>query len=348
MGQTYAKPRDGTGAWTLGWSITRDGWSRVLSYPASAMLSLFALTMTLILSPIWGLAFGTMGWLDARAHLTEEGPIALGRVLAPAAARAQFRDGIFKGLWRVHKLSAASLGLHLGPATLTLLPAAALYYLMWPAARQVPYPAASFALLFPAGVAGITALMLVLHALLLSYRHLAEVPSHRLGTAFAAVGRAWRQALTDRAAVFGSTLLLVVTAVAIGALVFANIWIAGRLEVAPGIVQLWASLIGAALFAAVALEVVSQWADTQSLRPPLAEDGFSVSAWFTSWVADLGQWLNQRSTVELGVALCVLGGAAALALFGMEGQLTESWVALGWFVATTGTLALMWHDRRKA
>ena len=77
------------------------------SNPERAIILVAGAILTGLCWPIWGILHTWAGWHKCRARMEADGVAALGEVLAPDQALHDYRDGIWRGLFRVHAGSIA-------------------------------------------------------------------------------------------------------------------------------------------------------------------------------------------------------------------------------------------------
>lgn len=338
---------------TLGASLPRlAGAARAIAQePVTTVAWLLALAVAVVLTPIWGSAFVIMGWLAARSRMRTEGLAGLGEALAPSLARHQFRDGVWRGIWRAQKLGFAFALVQLPTSLLALTPAAIAFGLFAP--TQATFGGALgllTAYLVPCLVA-LACLVVILAESLVAYRILAvSGPDYSLGVVFRAVGAAWKATLAQASTLVGVTFGVLATALGVGIIVGGSGWLADLLELGGGvlIVVQWTGVVGGLFFVGLVLETLADWSDDVNIAAVPTGEHFSFSAWFSGWLQSAVNWFAGKGVVSVGLVLILALGVLTSGVALVTGQNLVSWVGLGWFAVTAAVLVMLQRQRSQA
>jgi hypothetical protein len=254
-------------------SIATAGRSRIdaaikalIAAPMRAIGLVAATILVAIVSPLWGFIHPMAGWHKCRARLAADGLSSLGEVLVPDQAILDYKDGIWKGLYRVHTSSIGFAVLQLPVMILLLVPVIIAQILFDPVGDSFVRGNRDLAQLFTDGVPGIVALSsftIIFGQTMLATRVLGQVPpSHPLGTSYVATSAAWRGALKDPAPLISIGILTSVVGLIGGLFGFINNLIAEELElVGGGAPQLWINILLVIVAGAVLLEALGKWSE---------------------------------------------------------------------------------------
>lgn len=322
----------------------------VLARPLLSLAWVAGLAAAVVVGPVWGAAFAFMGWLAARERMADEGLAGLGAVLAPPQAARQYDRGLFGGVWRAQKLGLA-IGAVTAPTTvLALAPAAIASALLAPSAAMLPGDAALVVgTAAPAALALTGAVLVAAHGILL-HRLLAAVgPDYTVGLVARASAAAWRTTLRDGKALAALAAGAVAIAVAGGAFVYANMKLAGWLELGAGslVVATWTGGLAAALAITIVLEALAAWAEDTDTEPFATTRGFSLSDAIVGWLAHVTGG-GAKGLVAVGVFAAALAGLASSFGAVAAGWSASSLPALGWFAATLAALVVLHLHGRKS
>ena len=102
-----------------------SAFNRLRHNPGYAVGIVLGSVLALQMSLVWGGLHTWAGWHRMRARLLDDGFVAFGEVLAPAGALHDFRDGIWRGLWRVHGGTIGFIILQMPIVAIIMLPSRA-------------------------------------------------------------------------------------------------------------------------------------------------------------------------------------------------------------------------------
>jgi len=318
--------------------------------PAYALGLLLGAVLAVGMAAIWGCPHTWAGWHRMRARLLDEGYIALGEVLAPSGALHDYRDGIWKGLWRVH---GACLGFGILQA-----PIIGLMLIPWEVTQALFAPVASaygghpqMAQFVGAGIpafflVGAVAIILAQH--LIAFRLLADIQSpYKLGTLFAVTGESWRRTLSHGQTVVSLAILAGLGAGLGYAFATVNVWLGEAAQLhGPHTLQLWIYFAVVVVFGGLFLEALGALAVEESATMSTPNQPYSFTQWLVAWLSDVFAWLMDRGLTYIGVgAVFVVGISAAKQAFS-DGVIFAdgSWGGLGWFVAAAVILLHLRKD----
>ncbi len=254
-------------------SIATAGRSRIdaaikalIASPIRAVGLVAATFLVAIVSPLWGCIHPMAGWHKCRERLAADGLSSLGEVLVPDQALLDYKDGIWKGLYRVHTSSIGFMVLQLPVIVLLLVPVAITQILFNPVSESFARGNQDLATLFGQGAPGIVALSsftIIFGQTMLATRVLGQVPpSHPIGTSYVATSAAWRGALKDPNPLISIGILTSVVGLIGGLFGFVNDIVAEKLELLGGSApQLWIQLLLAVVAGAVLLEALGKWSE---------------------------------------------------------------------------------------
>lgn len=315
--------------------------------PLAAVIWVLALLLVPVLGLVWGGVFTLIGWVSARERLKKEGLVALGEALAPPVARAQLDGGLFRGLWRFHKLSLSVALVQLPAMVLAFAPAAIVYALLMPVQAALPAIEGRVVAAVIPGLLGFGALVVIAAQQLVLLRVLAASgPDYSIGAVFRAAGAAWAVALADLGLLAGVALGALAACLAAGGLIGLSAWLGSLLALggASMVILVWTAALAVVSVSAVLLEALASWAAAAAVVPVRDPAAFSFSRWASQWIASITTFLSSRGVRGGIVLLC---SAAAIFTAGaaiVSGQNFTSWVGLGWFTVSAGLLVLL--DRR--
>lgn len=335
----------------VGVRIVRASATEVARRPVEAVALVLAAIMTALVAPLWGATLTWLGWLETRERIGADGVISLGSTLAPQRARDQYRDGVWRGLWRVHGVSVAFAFVQAPVILLIMVPAAVVYVLFSTLGPIYPPGIASTVITFAVPVpVAIACLTIAAGEAVLAYRMLRAVRGpYSVGLMFRITGAAWQTTLGHVAtlASLGITLALgvVVAGVVVGLLVF----VADLLALGGGqmVITLWLAIFLGVLATAVELEAIASWAEGVTLPKIDETKCWSFTDWLWSWLGSVFGWFAKQGMVAVGTGACLviglLTGVVALA----TQQVFTSWVGLGWFTVTAAVLVTIRLAERK-
>ena len=335
--------------------------------PGYALGLVVGAIMAIAVAPAWGALHPWAGWHRMRARLESEGFIALGEVLAPEGALADYKDGIWTGLWRVH---GATLGF-------AILQAPIVFLLLqpWDQAQQLFSPVADaygkhpeMANLIRDGIPAfflVSAVSVIFAQQLIAFRMLGGLRGpHKIGTMFKVTGASWRETLGSTQVVISLSILAGLVA-AIGiAFGGVNEWLADAAHLRPSIIGDWIQkavmLVAGSLF----LEAFGRLSSEADCSVDTPAQPYSFTAWLLGWISQVYGWLVSRGLRIIGIgavfsvglvtALDSINGFKALEEFFDDGPFEAilalqgggafadgSWGGLGWFVAAAMILLHM-------
>jgi hypothetical protein len=317
------------------------------AYAVGLVVGAFA---AVVMSAVWGGLHTWAGWHRMRARLLDEGFVALGEVLAPDGGLHDYRDGIWRGLWRVH-------GACLGFAILQA-PIIALVLIPWEVTQALFVPVASaygqhpdMAQFVGMGIPAfflVSALAIVLAQHLIAFRLLGQIQSpYKLGTLFVVTGESWRRTLN-----YGQTVVSLAILAGLGAglghvFSMVNVWMgeAAHLHF-PDTLGLWVYFAVALVFGALFLEALGALSTEEDATVSTPVEPYSFTSWLTAWLSDVIAWLLDRGLTIIGVAAVFGVGLTVAKDTIMTGAAFDdgSWGGLGWFVAAA---LILLHMRRQ-
>lgn len=336
-----------------GVGIVRQATAEVARRPIDAAALVLAALMTIVVAPLWGATLAWLGWLGTRERLPADGVISLGEVLAPRRAREQYRDGVWRGLWRVHGISLAFAVVQVPILLLVLAPAAVAVVLFAPAgpvfaANETVAMAVMYGVPLPVAIA---CGAVVAGEAVLAYRLLRSLGGpYSLGLIYRVTGAAWRVTLEHIATLVGLGFTLALGAVVFGAVVGGLAYLAGVLALGAGqlLIMMWLGALLAVVVIAVALESIARWADSVALPTVDRAGSYVFTDWLWSWLGSVFGWFAKQGMIAVGTGACLvvglLTGIAALA----TGQVFTSWVGLGWFAVAAAVLVTIRLAERKS
>ena|GEM_PF-3151911 len=328
------------------------------SNPERAIILVAGAILTGVCWPIWGILHTWAGWHKCRERMEADGVAALGEVLAPDQALHDYRDGIWRGLFRVHAGSIAFVLLQAPIMVIAGVPyaiAQALFAPVGMAYTSQPELAMVISVGIPA-VVGIGMGTVVFGQQLLAFRVLGSIkPAHRTGTAFHATGASWRGAAANIRPLVSMGLLTSLVAGAGGAVAFINVKIASELEIrSAATIGLWIAIALGILVVALLLEALSTWADECDTTLDLPAEPYSFTAWLIAWIVFL--W-NGAYAIVARILNWIIGKARLLAvgtvvfvlvMVGLEGTSGAfddgAWSGLAWFLGAAGLLLYLRHQ----
>lgn len=333
-------------------SRLRSAIVEVAEAPLPSLLSALSLVLVVILAPIWGSAYAAIGWMESKRRLQREGLAGLGSVLAPEIGRAQYRDGLWSGIWRAQKLGLSVLLIELPTVVLALLPAAAVYALIKPAAMLFEM---EVALALEYGVPGIIALLslvIVNAQVMLMLRILAEARGERsIGLVFRASAESWEATLAQTKHLLGLGFGFLALAILSGVLVGGSLELAKELGVmgAFQVILMWTGTVAIAFLSATTLTALFSWTEDVRIESLVASSGdFSFTRWLQAWLSGALRWLSEQGVITVGIGACLIVGTLTGLVALVTGKNFESWVGLGWFAVTAATLVVLNGQRRHA
>lgn len=289
---------------------------------------------TLIAGPatlVWGIHPGP-GWHRMRERAATEGLVALGEVLAPAQGRADYADGIWKGLWRVHGAAVGFGLLQLPVILVAAIPIAAISFPLTGAASLFytrPLLAGFIGSL--SAIVALAAALVVAGQAAVAYRHLGALsPPHRLGTLFHAHGVAWQDTLRHMPNLLGLIGVGLLSALAAGGLVAVNILLARAVGIERlDVVAQWSGTGAGLLWFALQVELMGRWSTAVASEIEAPTAPYSFGDWIVSWLGQVWDWLSGAGTLILAVACCMVV-ALTMAVQAVAGG--AALVDLVWFV----------------
>lgn len=317
--------------------------------PITTIAWLAALLIAVVLAPVWGSAFVIMGWLGARLRMRKEGLTGLGDALAPSLARQQYKDGVWRGIWRTQSLGLAFTLVQLPTTLLAFVPAAIVFGLF--STASIP---GEMGLVIGYVIPGLVALacaVVVLAQNITAYRILAvSGPKYTLGLVFGAVGEAWKLTLSQARLLVGLTAGLLLTAIAGGVLVGLSAKLAEVMQLGMRqlVVITWTGGLVAVFFSGLVLESLASWSDELEIEPIRAQAPFSFSAWLTAWLTWAVKWLSEQGVISVGLVACLVIGVLTSMVALVTGKNFESWFGLGWFAVTAAVLVILNRQRSHA
>jgi hypothetical protein len=331
------------------------------SKPVHAIGLVAGAFLTVVVAPLWGCVHAWAGWHKCRARLDVDGLAALGQVLAPDQALADYRDGIWRGLFRVHSATFAFCLLQAPILAIAVIPVLVAQILFGPVAlayTSQPALAAAIAVGVPAAVAlGVFTIVFGQHLLALKLLG-AQQPPHRLGTVFHATGASWRSASNNLQPLVSLGLLTAFVGAIGGAVALINVKVADALKIQSAeTIGLWIIVAVSVVVFAMLLEALSAWADDADRGMTKPANPYSFIDWFFSWllflwngtyrlVARLLNWIIGKAQL-LAVGTVVL----VVVLVGIDGTSEAfedgAWSGLAWFLGAAGLLLYLVHQESK-
>jgi len=317
--------------------------------PFTTIVWVAALAISVVLAPVWGGAIVVMGWLAARHRMRTDGVSGLGDALAPELARHQYRDGVWRGIWRTQSLGIAVLLVQAPTTLLAFVPAAVVYGLF--STASLPGTAGLVIGYVVPGLVALACAVVVLAQNLVTYRILSNSgPDYSLGIVFRAVGAAWNATLSQARLLIGLTIGLLLVAVAGGVFVGLSAKLAEALQL--GLRQLvvitWTGGLIGLFFTGLMLESLAAWSDELDVDAATAEAPFSFTAWLTEWLTWGASWLSNKGVISVGLVACMLVGVLTSVVALVTGKNFESWFGLGWFAVTAAVLVILERQRSHA
>lgn len=318
--------------------------------PGYALGLLIGAVVAMVMASVWGCPHTWAGWHRMRSRLLDEGYIAMGEVLAPKGALHDYRDGIWKGLWRVH---GASLGFAILQA-----PIIGLLLIPWEAAQMLFEPVAGAYARHPQmaqfvgdGIPAfflVGALAIISAQHLIAFRLLGHISSpYRLGTLFAVTGESWRRTLVHGQTVVSLAILAGLGAGLGYAFGIVNVWLGEAAHLhGPQTLQLWIYFAVVVVFGGLFLEALGALSTEDSEVMSTPAQPYSFTEWLLSWLSDVMAWLLDRGLTTIGVAAVFLVGVGAAKQALTDGVIFAdgSWGGLGWFVAAA---VILLHLRKE-
>jgi hypothetical protein len=339
-----------------GKSRAQDALKRFGATPMHAVGLVLASLIACLVSPLWGLLHPWAGWHRCRARLDADGLAALGEVLAPRQALNDYKDGIWRGLFRVHAGSLAFVLLQAPILAIAVVPVGLAVVLFAPVAGAYPTSSALQAL-FIQGVPALVALgvfTVVMGQHMLAYRILGSTQKpHRLGTCFHATGASWRAALKSADTLASLGLLTVLVAGAGGAFALLNVKVAEELGIlVPETIGLWIAVALGIMVGALLLEALGEWSEKAQIDFQPAAEPYSFVDWFVNWIwhgiiVPVFLWLKGPGLAVVCIGLVVVVGVM-VGKSGISGAFDEgAWSGLAWFLSCAGILLFLRHQQQK-
>jgi hypothetical protein len=263
-------------------------------------------------------------------------------VLAPERSRAEFKDGVWRGLWRTHGVSLAFFCVQAPAAVVVMLPALGLSWLLRDSAGtlQTALLAQVVGIVLP-GMLLLASAAVVLGQAMLVWRRIGTQSGRlSLGVIFALSASSWPVALAEAGALIGIGLGLGGLA-AIGAgVVYGVVWGLAKADalLVADMVSLWIAALMAAVVGGAFLETLGRWVEDQALGAVNAKQAFVFSAWLQGWLSEVVGWFARKGMVAVGAGGCLVIGLVVALLTVRHGELFTSWVALGWFGVAAAVL----------
>ena len=300
-----------------GKSRAQDALKRFGARPMHAVGLVLASLIACLVAPLWGLLHPWAGWHRCRARLDSDGLAALGEVLAPRQALDDYKDGIWRGLFRVHAGSLAFVLLQAPIMAIAVVPVCLAVLLFAPVAGAYPTSSALQAL-FSQGVPALVALgvfTVVMGQHMLAYRILGSTRKpHRLGTCFHATGASWRAALKNADALASLGLLTVLVAGAGGAFAIVNVMVAEELGIlAADTIGLWIAVALGIMVEALLLEALGEWSEKVQVDFQPSAEPYSFVDWFVNWlwrgiIVPVFLWLKGPGLAVVCIGVVVVVG----------------------------------------
>jgi hypothetical protein len=313
--------------------------NRLRHNPGYALGLVFGSILAIGMSIVWGCLHTWAGWHRMRDRLLDEGFIALGEVLAPVGALHDFRDGIWRGLWRVHGGCIGFCILQLPIIGILLLP--------WELAKSLFGPVAGaysghpqMAQFVGEGIPAfflVSAISIIIAQHLIAFRLLTRIPSpFKLGTLFVVTGESWRRTLYHGQTVISLAILAGLGAglgIAFGQV---NVWLGESAQLfRPETLSEWILFAIVVTFGGLFMEAVGALSieEDDTVSTPL--EPYSFTAWLVSWLTLVIDWLMGRGLSIIGVSAVFAVGLMATKQAVSDGVIFAegSWGGLGWFVA---------------
>jgi hypothetical protein len=309
--------------------------------------------LAVLVMPLWGGVHPWSGWQKCRDRLPTDGLEALGEVLVPDRALEDYKDGIFRGFFRVHASTASFLLLQAPILWVLLVPSDLAEGLFRPVgdAYAFNHDLASF---FYNGVPmlfAFAAVIILVGQSLLAVRILGRARApHPIGTTFAAVGAAWKQTLKDPRPLVSIGILTALIGIAGKIFATLNDRAAEELHLqgsnAPGV---WIMLALLIIVGAVLLESLGRWSEENTVELAPANAPYSIVEKITQEEIPAGiQWLRDAAVrfVELTGLVIVLYFLAytTMELFYLVKHREDAnaelgdWRFLAWFIVAAGLL----------
>jgi hypothetical protein len=325
----------------------------LISDPLKAIGLVAGAILAVLVMPLWGGVHPWTGWQKCRERLPADGLEALGEVLVPDRALEDYKDGIFRGFFRVHASTASFLLLQAPILGVLLVPSILAKDLFRPVGDAYAFndDMASF---FYDGVPMLfcfAAVIILVGQSLLAVRILGGVPAtHPIGTTFAAVSAAWKQTLKDPRPLVSIGILTAL--IGVGGKIFATLNDRAAEELllqgstAPGV---WIMLAILIIVGAILLESLGRWSEENTVELALANAPYSIVEKLTQEEIPAGiQWLRNAAVrfVELTGLVIILHFLAytGMKLFYLvkdreaDGAELGDWRFLLWFVVAASLL----------
>ena len=248
---------------TAGRSRINAAIKAVIAAPMRAIGLMSATILVFLVFPLWGFLHPMAGWHKCRERMAADGLTSLGEVLVPDQALLDYKDGIWRGLYRVHTSSFGFVLLQMPVIILLLVPVFIAQILFTPVGDAYPADFAQAFQMGPPGVVALSSFTIIFGQTLLATKVLGMVPpSHPLGTSYVAISASWRGALRDPNALISIGLLTSIVGAIGGGFGFINDTLAGTLELAGSDAPMtWILVLVAVVASAVLLEALGQWSD---------------------------------------------------------------------------------------
>ena len=288
------------------------------------------------LTAVWGIHAWT-GWHRMRTRLQADGFTAFGEVLAPSSALHDFRDGIWRGLWRVWGSTLAFILLQIPIICIVMVPFVVATWLFTPVAGA--YGAHPTMNRF---VEGIPLFFLVAGAVVIIAQHLIAfkvldnmTPAFKLGTSFAVTGESWKRTLDHTQTVVSLAVLAGFLGGIGGVFGLLNHWIADGADLSrPDTIMNWIFLAVVVAFGGLFLEAIGRLAEEEDAAVDVGEDPYSFTAWLVAWLTLVYTWLTNNGLMIIATgAVFILALRSAVDAYDGAMWADGSWGGLGWFVA---------------
>lgn len=315
-----------------------SAFNRLRHNPGYAVGIVLGSVLALQMSLVWGGLHTWAGWHRMRARLLDDGFVAFGEVLAPAGALHDFRDGIWRGLWRVHGGTIGFIILQMPIVAIIMLPWQIALVLCAPVASAYgshPNMSAFVGTGIPLFFA-VSGVSIILAQQLIAFRMLGQLtPDFKLGTLFAVTGESWRRTLDHGQTVVSLAILAGLGAGVGAAFAGINTWLGDAADLTrPSTIQEWILLAVLVLFGGLFMEAIGALSTEEDATVGAPSEPYSFTAWLVGWLQLVIGWLMGQGLMIIAVVAVFALGLSAV-LEATDGAMWNdgSWGGLGWFIA---------------
>jgi len=313
----------------------------VFVQPFLFLLWFLSFLVSNILIPVWGAIFIWVGWLNGRKKIMSEGVIGIEEILFPAIGRKFYTDGIWRGLWRAHKVSIAVNMIQFPIVLLLSLPILLFYLLFTPVAQFFPGDVGQYLSIGIPSVIGVFCTSILLSQYFILIRILSvSGPEYSLGKVYYAVKKAWKMVLSNIKKLFYLIILIGLSFLFVFALYELSGKLAESLNLGAGkeFIEIWYLMIFGLLSLVVNANALAAWSTDLKVLPIPDTTYFSFSNWLVTWLQSLSSSQITLGLIKVGLAICLLIGVANSIIGLILGQSSDSWVSVGWYAVTVCVL----------